>query len=130
MSPEARDILLWNLGIESATTLRLSPSPHTLLTLQDTFHDHRLQKRRNRTNLVSQDNPCPVRRDGDVPDPREAAYQIKGLETTCVILSDHLVLGKAISSTGDKNSTDHRSSGTKNDTVRPAKPTTKVDCPM
>lgn len=35
-----------------------------------------------------------------------------------MILSDHLVLGKAISSTGDKNSTDHRSSGTKDDTVR------------
>lgn len=35
-----------------------------------------------------------------------------------MILSDHLVLGKAISSTGDKNGTDHRSSGTKNDTVR------------
>lgn len=35
-----------------------------------------------------------------------------------MILSDHLVLGKAISSTGYKNSTDHRSSGTKYDTVR------------
>lgn len=35
-----------------------------------------------------------------------------------MILSDHPVLGKAISSTGDKNSTNHRSSGTKIDTVR------------
>lgn len=70
---EVRDILLWNLGIESATTLRLPPSPHTLLTLQDAFHD---------------------------------------------LLSDHLVLGKATSSTVHENSSNHRCTGTEDDTVR------------